>query len=129
MTFAGLICIVRIFLFGAAATNSPVALLGKAGVGSTLRVEPPASLAGAERQCRVGAVHPARLERERTATLVSSVGRSARASHRLAVTPAGSLHGARCTALHPAETLALTEDINVEEQAQSKPGFIYHAGP
>ena len=31
MTSAGLICIVRIFLFGAAATNSPVALLGKAG--------------------------------------------------------------------------------------------------
>ena len=31
MTFAGLICIVRIFLFGAAATNFPVALLGKAG--------------------------------------------------------------------------------------------------
>src|SRR5439155_4966096 len=27
--FAGLICIVRIFLFGAGATNSPVALLGK----------------------------------------------------------------------------------------------------
>jgi len=31
MTFTGLICIVRIFLFGAAATNSPVALLGKTG--------------------------------------------------------------------------------------------------
>ena len=31
MTLAGLSCILRIFLFGAAATNSPVALLGKAG--------------------------------------------------------------------------------------------------
>jgi hypothetical protein len=37
------------------------------------RNEPAASLAGAERQRRVGAVHLARLERKRTATLVSSV--------------------------------------------------------
>jgi hypothetical protein len=35
--------------------------------------EPPASLAGAEQQRRVGAVQLARLERQRTATLVSSV--------------------------------------------------------
>jgi hypothetical protein len=47
--------------------------------------EPPASLAGAERQRRVEARHPARLERKRTATLVSSVSSVHSRLFRLAV--------------------------------------------
>src|SRR5207249_6482884 len=54
-----------------------IRLRSRAGVGSHTKciwcVNSPASLAAAERQRRVGARHPARLERKRIATLVSSV--------------------------------------------------------
>src|SRR5947207_6958140 len=83
--------------------------------------EPPASLAGAERQRWVGAVHLARLERKRTATLVSSVkslhSRLFRDRVRCtplrcdtgALTPAGEAPASPRSAF----TCLLTEDLNV----------------
>lgn len=52
--------------------------LAGAGSHTHLVCAPPAWLVRAERQRRVGAVHVARLERKRTATLVSSTSRQMR---------------------------------------------------
>ena len=58
------------------------------------------------RQCRVGAVHLARLERERTATLVSSTALSGSRLLRCRPTAWRRAHPARCRALHPPGILA-----------------------
>jgi len=82
--------------------------------------EPPASLAGAQRQRRVGAVHLAGLERKGTATLVSPVkslhsrlfrDRVRCTPLRSAVIPARSLQQARRLPLHAPRLLASLQRI------------------